>query len=158
MRLSMALYSTRHHNAAPAEVNVETFEQHFIRYLRTFDGSKKDFSNVEVLFDVLYADNFYERKDGIFIPKDYLKQAHVQFFELGSKVTLTHFKRKSLDTIDIKYRMVNSEVDITVHQLITTKDGKIVQARGFDEAIDEERRCEAEIPRKVELQRDEFRC
>jgi hypothetical protein len=139
-----------HHRTAPVEAataDEDTFETHFLRYLRTFDGSKREFSDVEVLFDQLYDDDFYESKNDTLVTKDQVRQAHTRLFELGSTVTLIHFKHNGVNQIDIKYRLVNTEADRTIHQMITTKDKKIIRAENLDQAK-QERREEKEIHRE----------
>ena len=145
-----------HHRTAPVEAaaNEDTFQTHFLRYLRTFDGSKREFSEVEALFNQLYDDDFYESKNDTLITKDQVKQAHTRLFELGSKVTLTHFKHKEVNQIDIKYRLVNAETDRTIHQLLTTKDKKIIRAENLDQAK-QECREEKEI-RREEVRMEEY--
>ena len=146
----------RHHRTAPAEAaaNENTFETHFLRYLRTFDGSKREFSEIEALFNQLYDDDFYESNHDTLITKDQVKQAHTRLFELGSKVTLMHFKHKGVDKIDIKYRLVNAEADRTIHQLVTTKDKKIIRAENLDQPK-QERREEKEIRREEVVRMEE---
>ena len=142
----------RHHRTAPVEAtaataaNEDTFETHFLRYLRTFDGTKRDFSEVEALFNELYYDDFYENKNDTLVTKDQVKEAHTRLFEIGSKVTLMHFKQKRPDQIDIKYRIFNAEKNRTIHQLIIIKDKKIIRAEDLDKQ--EERREEKEIRRE----------
>lgn len=145
-----------HHRTAPVEAaaNEDTFETHFLRYLRTFDGSKREFSEVEALFNQLYDDDFYESKNDTLITKDQVKEAHTRLFELGSKVTLTHFKHNGVNQIDIKYRLVNAETDRTIHQLLTTKDKKIIRAENLDQAK-QECREEKEI-RREEVRMEEY--
>ena len=156
----MGLFRHHHHTATvQAEAVQDTFETHFLRYLRTFDGSKRAFSEVEVLFNQLYDDDFYESKNETLITKDQVKQSHTRLFELGSKVTLTHFKHKGVDQIDIKYRLVNAESDRVIHQLIATKDRKIIRAENLDQAkheheIRREEVCMEECPRR-EVRREE---
>lgn len=141
-----------HHRTAPVEAtaataaNEDTFETHFLRYLRTFDGTKRDFSEVETLFNELYDDDFYENKNDTLVTKDQVKEAHTRLFEIGSKVTLMHFKQKRPDQIDIKYRIFNAEKNRTIHQLIIIKDKKIIRAEDLDKQ--EERREEKEIRRE----------
>ena len=140
-----------HHRTAPVEAaaNEDNFETHFLRYLRTFDGSKREFSSeVEALFNQLYDDDFYESKNETLISKDQVKQVHTRLFEIGSKVTLTHFKHKGPDRIDIKYRLENAEEDRTIHQLIVTKGMKIIRAEDLDQARQE---------RREEIRREEVR-
>lgn len=166
----MGLLFRHQHRNAPAQAtaaaasNEDTFETHFLRYLRTFDGSKREFSEVEALFDELYDDDFYERKNETLVTKDQVKQAHTRLFELGSKVTLTHFKHKGPDKIDIKYRLVNVEADRTIHHLIIIKNKKIIRAENMDQTKQERseekeiRREEvhmAECPTRREVHREE---
>ena len=155
----MGLFRHHHHHAATTEAEAaqqETFETHFLRYLRTFDGSKREFSEVETLFNQLYDDDFYENKNDTLITKDQVKQSHTRLFELGSKVTLLHFKHKGVNQVDIKYRLVNAESDRTIHQLITIKDRKIIRAENPDQAK-QEREIRREEVRMEECPRREVR-
>ena len=154
----MGLFSHhRHHAATEAEAaQQETFETHFLRYLRTFDGSQREFSDVEALFNQLYDDDFYENKNDTLITKDQVKQSHTRLLELGSKVTLLHFKHKGVNQVDIKYRLVNAESDRTIHQLITIKDRKIIRAENPDQAK-QEREIRREEVRMEECPRREVR-
>ena len=150
----------RHHHRTPAAANEDNFETRLLRYLRTFDGSKREFSSeVEALFNQLYDDDFCESKNETLITKDQVKQVHTRLFEIGSKVTLTHFKHKGPDRIDIKYRLVNAEEDRTIHQLIVTKGMKIIRAEDLDQAR-QERHEEKEIRREEVrmMYADPYRC
>ena len=122
----MGLFRHHHHHTATVEAEAvqDTFETNFLRYLRTFDGSKRAFSEVEALFNQLYDDDFYESKNDTLITKDQVKQSHTRLFELGSKVTLTHFKHKGVDQIDIKYRLVNAESDLSSINALLQKTGR----------------------------------
>eukprot|EP00985_Skeletonema_marinoi_P025707 scaffold19128_cov80-Skeletonema_marinoi.AAC.1 len=68
----MGLFRHHHHHTATVEAEAvqDTFETHFLRYLRTFDGSKREFSDVEALFNQLYDNDFYESKNDTLITKD----------------------------------------------------------------------------------------
>jgi hypothetical protein len=155
----MGLFRHHRHHAATTEAEAaqqETFETHFLRYLRTFDGSQREFSDVEALFNQLYDDDFYENKNDTLITKDQVKQSHTRLLELGSKVTLLHFKHKGVNQVDIKYRLVNAESDRTIHQLITIKDRKIIRAENPDQAK-QEREIRREEVRMEECPRREVR-
>ena len=154
----MGLLFRHHHRTAPAQAQAaateDTFETHFLRYLRTFDGSKCEFSEVETLFNELYDDDYYESKKDTLVTKDQVRLAHTRLFEIGSKVTLLHFKHKGADKIDIKYRVVNAEADRTIHQLIVIKNKKIIRAEDMDQRIEE---CPArrEVCREERMMRDD---
>ncbi len=154
----MGLLFRHHHRTAPAQAQAaateDTFETHFLRYLRTFDGTKREFSEVEALFNELYDDDYYESKKDTLVTKDQVRLAHTRLFEIGSKVTLLHFKHKGADKIDIKYRVVNAEADRTIHQLIIIKNKKIIRAEDMDQRIEE---CPArrEVRREERMMRDD---
>src|SRR6056300_763213 len=144
----MGLLFRHHHRTAPAQAQAaateDTFETHCLRYLRTFDGSKCELSD----------DDYYESKKDTLVTKDQVRLAHTRLFEIGSKVTLLHFKHKGADKIDIKYRVVNAEADRTIHQLIIIKNKKIIRAEDMDQRIEE---CPArrEVRREERMMRDD---
>ena len=67
-----------------------TLEQKFRQYLAAFDGKKKDFSEVEHLFDALFHEEF---SDTIHVHQQTLsreqtKALHAGFFAMGTKAKL----------------------------------------------------------------------
>ena len=62
------------------------------QYFAAIDGTKKDFSEVQHLFDALYHDDFtLVFKDGETTSRDDMKEVHAGYLSEGSKVTLIHF-------------------------------------------------------------------
>lgn len=58
---------------------------------------------------------------------DTLKLIHANLLSLGSKAVSFNLERVSVDVFLTRFRLVNSKTDITVQQLINTRDGRIVQ-------------------------------
>ena len=99
-------------------------------YLSIFDGLEKEFEGVEHIFEALYRDDCKIYTNEVEMSREQIKAHHAKKMTLGSKATLLHFQVKSLNTIQVKYRLVNEEEDLIVSQLIHT-DGadRIVEAK-----------------------------
>jgi hypothetical protein len=97
------------------------FQQHFYAYISTFDGNKKDFwdSGIQYKFNCIMHPSCTEI--------DAIKLAHAHLFALGSKVICFNFHRMTADEFFVKFRLVNCKADVTIQQLVTTQDGRIVQ-------------------------------
>ncbi|KAL7434281.1 hypothetical protein ACHAXM_008992 [Skeletonema potamos] len=97
------------------------FLQQFYAYISTFDGNKKDFwdPDIQYRFNCIIHPSCREI--------DAIKLAHAHLFALGSKVISFNFHRMSADLFFVKFRLVNWKTDVTIQQLVTTQDGRIVQ-------------------------------
>ena len=106
-----------------------TLEQKFRRYLAAFDGKKKDFSEVENLFDALFhttfSDTIHFRHRAV--SREQTKALHAIYFAMGTRATLIHYRRVGLNTIDASYRLLNDQEDIVTRQLITRQNVRIVR-------------------------------
>ena len=108
-----------------------TLEQKFRQYLAAFDGKKKDFSEVEHLFDALFHDDF---SDTVYLSqqatsKEQMKTLHARYFAMGTKATLIYYRRVGLKTIDVSYHLFNDEEDVVTRQLITREFKHIVRTQ-----------------------------
>mmetsp|Transcript_20116 Transcript_20116/g.30980 ORF Transcript_20116/g.30980 Transcript_20116/m.30980 type:complete len:152 (-) Transcript_20116:15-470(-) len=105
-------------------------EQRFRQYLSAFDGKKKDFSEVEHLFDALSHKDFYETTNNSqqqqTVSREQTKAIHSMYFAMGTSATLIHYRRISLHTIDISYHLFNDQLDIVVRQLSSRMQNSIV--------------------------------
>ena len=115
-----------HHTPGP------TLEQKFRQYLAAFDGKKKDFSEVEHLFDALFHQNFCDaihyRQEGP-QTREQVKALHARYFAMGTKATLIYYRRVGLKTIDVSYHLFNDEEDVVTRQLITREFKHIVRTQ-----------------------------
>ena len=106
-----------------------TYKPALKQYLAAFDGTKKDFTEVEHLFDSLYHEHFtFSTKDGTLHTRDTAKKIAASKLALGSEVTLIHLKRIGLSCVDIKYRLVNKVEDTITRIVFNTLSKKIMRA------------------------------
>jgi len=108
-----------------------TLEQKFRQYLAAFDGKKKDFSEVEHLFDALFHKEFCDtinfRQQAV--SREQMKALHAKYFAMGTKATLVHYRRVGFSTIDVSYNLFNDQEEVVTRQLITRQNGRIVRAQ-----------------------------
>jgi hypothetical protein len=95
-------------------------------YLSIFDGLEKEFEGVEHIFEALYRDDCKIYMNEVEMSREQIKAHHAKKMTLGSKATLLHFQVKSLNTIQVKYRLVNEEEDLIVSQLIHTDGADLI--------------------------------
>ena len=114
-----------HHTFGP------TLEQKFRQYLAAFDGKKKDFSEVEHLFDALFHDDFSDTvyRSQQAISKEQIKTLHASYFAMGTKAKLLDYRRVGLKTIDVSYHLFNDEEDVVTRQLITRKNCRVIRTQ-----------------------------
>eukprot|EP01083_Nonionella_stella_P261055 889370_1 len=121
----------------------DTIEIRLRNYIDAFDGTKKDFSEVEHLWDAAYTKDFtLVLKDGKVLKNenvltgDKVRELQQEYFSKGTKVTITNYKRIGLDTIYAEYIVTtDGEEDKVVHQLYTIEDDKIAMARTPDDGF-----------------------
>jgi hypothetical protein len=65
-----------------------SIENKFRAYLATLDGSFRDFSSVEHLFEDLYHSGFVLQENENILDRKQMKQFHAKAFEMGSRATL----------------------------------------------------------------------
>jgi len=107
------------------------FQQQFYAYISTFDGNKKDFWHP----DIQYKFNciMHHSCAGI----DDIRLTHANMFALGSKAICFIFRRMTADVFFVKIQLVNWKKDVTIQQMITVKDGKIVSVQALHPGDDE---------------------
>jgi hypothetical protein len=117
-------------------INMISFKSALQEYLAAFDGSNKDFSQIEHLFDALYHEALVcIPSDGTERTRDQTKMLHAKYLSKGSKATLLHYKRIGLTCADIKIGMVNSEEDTTIHLVVTIFERKIAKTWILDDSF-----------------------
>ena len=102
------------------------FRKAFERYIDEFDGTEKDFVNVEKLFDRLYCDDSCMRtRHSRTLSRDEMKQLHARYLSLRTKATVLDFKYSvGNSSVHIKIQLVNEREDIVVHHVASIKDDK----------------------------------
>lgn len=132
-------------------------------YLSIFDGLEKEFAGVEHIFEALYRDDCKIYINEVEMSREQTKEHHAKKMTLGSKATLLHFQVKSLNTIEVKYRLVNAEEDLLVSQLILT-DGadRIVEAKVTNQAYipekESRKRLESDMLNETPYQQERRTC
>eukprot|EP01083_Nonionella_stella_P075502 205299_1 len=132
-----------------------TCEASFRQYITVFDGTKREFSEVEqTKFDNLFHKDFtmtiktteaYEsiKEDcyyGKMITRDELIAIHENLLwrrkgiiDLWTKATLIHFRKIGLDCLDVQFRVQNEDEDKVTRVVYTIEDGKIIWAQVVDD-------------------------
>ncbi|KAL3778241.1 hypothetical protein ACHAWO_012111 [Cyclotella atomus] len=100
-------------------------------YLATLDGSFRDFSSVEHLFEDLYHSGFVLQENENILDRKQMKQFHAKAFEMGSRATLL-LRVTSQDSIEYKFRLTNNHWNIVIHCAAEVKDGKLYKAQPVD--------------------------
>ena len=108
-----------------------TLEQKFRQYLAAFDGKKKDFAEVEDLFDALFHEEF---SDSVYVhhqavSREEIKALHATYFAMGTKAKLLHYRRVGFKTIDVSYNLFNDHEEIVTRQLLTRQNGRVARAQ-----------------------------
>ena len=125
-----------------------TCEASFRQYITVFDGTNREFSEVEqTKFDNLFHKDFtmtiktneaYESiKDdcyyGKMITRDELIAIHEKSLAKGTNTTLIHFRKIGLDCLDVQFRVQNEDEDKVIRVVYTIQDGKIIWAQVVDD-------------------------
>ena len=86
----------------PQPIKMTQFEKDFRAYLSAFDGEKKNFEEVEQLFDSLYSDSCHQIcGNGDKIDRESLKRTHAYFLSKGAKATLQRFRRCGVNAYEV---------------------------------------------------------
>eukprot|EP00985_Skeletonema_marinoi_P001150 scaffold464_cov130-Skeletonema_marinoi.AAC.2 len=108
-----------------------TLEQKFRQYLAAFDGKKKDFSEVEHVFDALFHEEFSDTINVHHqaVSREHIKTLHTEYFAMGTKATLIHYRIVGLNTVDVSYNLFNDQEEVITRQLFTRQNGRVVRAQ-----------------------------
>ena len=155
----MSTAATRHQqilSLTTKKATTQTFEDKVRQYGALFDGTKKDFSEVETIFDNLYHEDFVgTTSNGEELNKETKKELDKQRLAAGAKITnvtytridynkaLVQFCLESEDNHDesgnsniIINNNNNNDSSSSIHLkfLVTIKDKKIIEARHIIDA------------------------
>lgn len=84
-------------------------------------------------FSAIYHGNVQSTEYGGYpINRDQIEHLHEIHLSLGPKMTLVHFRKEGLQTVNVKIQGVNAQESTTFHYILTVEDNKI------EEEYDEE--------------------
>ena len=116
--------------------STQTFEDKVRQYAALFDGTKKDFSEVEVIFDNLYHEDFVgTASNGEEFDKKARKELDKQRLAAGAKITNVTYKRIDYNKALVEFYLFDLESedkDIIIETLVTIKDKKIIESSRVD--------------------------
>ena len=113
--------------------STQTFEDKVRQYAALFDGTKKDFSEVEAIFDNLYHEDFVGKtSNGEKLNKEARKELDKQRVAAGAKITHVTYKRLDYNKALIELCMESEGKDVIIQTLVTIKDKKIIESNRVD--------------------------
>lgn len=77
-------------------------------------------------FEALSHPNYKLQESGSTVARDKMKSIQAKAFELGSTATLYKFVPLSEDKVEFRFRLVNDQFDMMVHNIATIQDGMII--------------------------------
>merc|ERR1712127_870912 len=101
-------------------------------------SSKKDFSDLEELFDGLYHENYkLITTEGKTVSRDVIKDLHHGHYSMGYKLATYHFKRISSDNVDVLFRVEDREGlgEKIIHINYKIVDNKVVNGQVVDDCV-----------------------
>ena len=133
----MSTAATRHQqilSLTTKKATTQTFEDKVRQYAALFDGTKKDFSEVEAIFDDLHHDDFMVTlSNGEELDREGRKELDKQRLAAGAKITNMAYTRIDYNKALIEFCVEESEgKNVIVQNLVTIKDKKIIEARQVD--------------------------
>lgn len=118
-------------------VIMTSFEQQYRQYLSIFDGKKKDKHVLRLAtdeFDAIYHSKVQSTEYGGYpINRHQIQHLHNLHLSLGSKMTLLCLRCESLQTVDVKFQVVNKQENTIVHNILTLEDNKIIKVQTKEE-------------------------
>lgn len=123
--------------SASSPVMETSFEQKYRQYISIFDGEMKDEQAVSLAkkkFNAIYHWNVLSTEYGGYpINRGQLEHLHGIYLSLGSKMTLIHFRKEDLQTVNVKIQVVNQQENTTFHNILTIEDNKIIKVQTEEE-------------------------
>ena len=122
------------------------------QYFAAYDGTPKEFEEVESLFDAAFHKKFalYRKTggrkyidtvrgnnvdEGKVLDRDAVKELHASYLNKGTKITLIHYRRIGLDCYDCEFRIQNADEAETYRVVYTIEEGKIERSQEVNNDI-----------------------
>ena len=103
------------------------FESNIRTFLTTaYDGKKKDFSQVNHLFDNVFNKE-YINLNGMTLNYDEIRSIHENCVALNSRVSDIRIKSFHDNKVKFKFRVANSKFNVIIHMKGELKDDKLVK-------------------------------
>lgn len=102
------------------------------QYFDIFDGSKKNISEVDQLFDAVTHEKFKLVMDGKTFDRDAAKDIDAGYLARGSKVELVDLRRIDADRIEVRIRAQEEKKYKDIHVVYTIEENKIAKAQVID--------------------------
>jgi len=112
-------------------------EDRLRQYYAAFDDTKKDFTEVEDLFDELYDKEFTMQHNGFILGRTMVKQLHKEYMSRGTKATIIHYRYTFGQYIDVKYHAISNgdkkedREDFILHMIYTIRNEKLISSRSL---------------------------
>ena len=113
-------------------------EERLRQYFAAFDGTKKDFTEVEDLFDDLYDKEFTMQHNGFILGRTMVKQLHKEYMSRETNATIIHFRYTLGQYIDVKYHAISNGdkkedgEDFILHMIYSVQDNKLISSRSLN--------------------------
>jgi len=105
-------------------------EQLMKQFIYQFDGTLKDFSEIEYLFDLLFDKNFVmTSKHGIRSNISDMKRMFTSDLEKTTTYMIQSCRRICIGAIEVEIRITNDEIDKIEHIVCSFEGEKIVRAQ-----------------------------
>ena len=100
------------------------------QFIYQFDGTRKDFSDIEYIFDLLFDKNFVmTSKHGIRSKLSDMKRMFKLDLEKCTNISIIQCRRICIDTIEMEIRITNDEIDKIEHIVCSFEGEKLVRAQ-----------------------------
>lgn len=97
-------------------------------------GTKKNFDEVDYLFEMIYDDEYTDVINGTQVAKEQLRKVHERHLSLGSRASIVHFER-GLGSVFVNYRLSNDKNDMFIQSSVAIESNKYKRARTLDESF-----------------------
>jgi len=105
-------------------------EQLMRQFIYQFDGTRKDFSEIEYIFDLLFDKNFVmTSKHGIRTNISDMKRMFKSDLEKATTYMIQSCRRICIDTIEMEIRITNDEIDKIEHIVYLVEGEQLVRAQ-----------------------------
>ena len=113
-------------------------EERLRQYFAAFNGTNKDFTEVEDLFEELYDKDFTMHHNGFILGRNMVKRLHKEYMSRGTKATIIHYRYTLGQYIDVKYHAISNgdknedREDFILHMIYSVQDNKLISSRSLN--------------------------
>ncbi|KAL7538023.1 hypothetical protein ACHAWF_005980 [Thalassiosira exigua] len=97
-------------------------------YFYTANGTRKDFSDVQHLFDAVYHDKFtLVHQDGTVVHRDAAKDLHANYFSTGTNFSIVRFKKIGLNYVKFGFQIMTEDKFQVFNLVCSVEDNKLAK-------------------------------